>query len=82
MDFTGFQMDFEVSGCKGQFVALGEELEKAWRHHLVPSGTVVDMKCRDQRFQVLLDKKLVADWPLKLPDDMDLYPLVCLESVC
>ena len=42
----------------------------------MPSGTVVDMKCREQRFQVLLDGKLVVDWPLKVPDDVDLYPLV------
>ncbi|CAK9053728.1 Calmodulin-like protein 5 (Protein MULTICOPY SUPPRESSORS OF SNF4 DEFICIENCY IN YEAST 3) [Durusdinium trenchii] len=61
-----------VSSPTGHLVVLGEESE-------VASGTVVELKCKEGSFQVLLDDgKIVANWPLAVPDEMDLYPLVWL----
>ncbi|CAK9032945.1 unnamed protein product [Durusdinium trenchii] len=66
-----------VSSPTGHLVVLGEESEvPPWKHHLVASGTVVELKCKEGSFQVLLDGKIVANWPLAVPDEMDLYPLV------
>lgn len=67
-----------VSDAKGQFFVDGvaESGATSWKHHLVHSGTVVDLKCKNGAFQVLPDGKMVADWKLVVPDEMDLYPLV------
>eukprot|EP00434_Breviolum_minutum_P024339 symbB.v1.2.021494.t1/scaffold1806.1/size131321/9 len=67
-----------VSDSKGQLVVDGEQKTTAtpWKHYFVPSGTVVDVKCKEGAFQVLLDGKLMADWKISVPDEMDLYPLV------
>lgn len=67
-----------VSDSKGHLVVDGEQKTTAtpWKHYFVPSGTVVDVKCKEGAFQVLLDGKLMADWKISVPDEMDLYPLV------
>ena len=64
-------------------MSLDADQSDFWRWSLgivteVPSGTVVHLKCKNGTFQVLLDGKVLANWTLKVPDDMDLYPLVWL----
>lgn len=67
-----------VSDSAGRLVVLGEEMTELlpWRHRLLPNGTIVDVLCKNGKFQVLLDGKIAADWDIQVPDDLDLYPLV------
>mmetsp|Transcript_46784 Transcript_46784/g.109518 ORF Transcript_46784/g.109518 Transcript_46784/m.109518 type:complete len:287 (-) Transcript_46784:32-892(-) len=67
-----------VSDSCGRLVVFGEEEPGSppWNHRLLPSGTVVDVRCKDGKFQVLLNGKTAADWHLNVPDELDLYPLV------
>jgi len=59
-------------------VVLGEEMTELlpWRHRLLPNGTIVDVLCKNGKFQILLDGKIAADWDIQVPDELDLYPIV------
>lgn len=69
-----------LSDQNGELVIDGEKAPKAsgWEHVFVKNGTVVGVSIEDGNFKVELDDRVVADWQVDVPLEMDLYPLVSL----
>eukprot|EP00930_Biecheleria_cincta_P056733 TRINITY_DN42799_c0_g1_i1.p1 TRINITY_DN42799_c0_g1~~TRINITY_DN42799_c0_g1_i1.p1 ORF type:complete len:340 (+),score=50.03 TRINITY_DN42799_c0_g1_i1:90-1109(+) len=69
-----------LSNRNGELVINGEKDPKAsgWEHVFVKSGTLVEVSIDDGKFMLLLDNRVVAEWQVDVPLEMDLYPLVSL----